>query len=145
MDGQPQRHRHRSVVTLPGGTPIVAVSFDVADPYTREHPPDYGLYLDQLWQPPWPHDHLEWPDFGLPADPTTVAAALWAVLDRARAGERVEIGCLGGHGRTGTAVACLAILDGYTAADAVDWVRTNYCGHAVETPAQEGFVARFGE
>jgi hypothetical protein len=36
--------------------------------------------------------------------------ALELLLDRARAGQRVEIGCYGGHGRTGTALACLAIL-----------------------------------
>jgi protein-tyrosine phosphatase len=143
MDVYAELHRHRSVVILPGGTPIVAVSFDAHDPYTRDDPPDYGLYLDGRWQPPWPHDHLDWPDFGLPEDPATVAAALQTVLEKARAGQRVEIGCLGGHGRTGTALACLAVLDGCAAAGAVNWVRTNYCGHAVETPAQEHFVARF--
>jgi protein-tyrosine phosphatase len=35
------------------------------------------------------------------------------VLERARAGERVDVGCFEGHGRTGTALACLAILTGH--------------------------------
>lgn len=137
-------HRHRTLVTLPDGTAVTAVSFDPADPYTRAATPDYGLYLDPRWAPPWPHDHLDWPDFGVPADPAAVAGALKQAFDRARAGERVEIGCLGGHGRTGTALGCLAILAGEPAGQAVDWVRTSYCAAAIETPDQEAFVARFG-
>jgi hypothetical protein len=59
------------------------------------------------------------------AFPPLVLVALRSVLDRARAGEQVEVGCLGGHGRTGTAVA---------------WVRASYCQKAVETAAQEAFI-----
>jgi protein-tyrosine phosphatase len=92
------------------------------------------------WSPPWIHDHLDWPDFGVPRDADEVVVALRSVLDRARAGERVEIGCLGAHGRTGTAMACLAILTGLPPSDAVAWVRANYCGHAIETAEQETFI-----
>ena len=134
-------HVHRDTVTLPDGTEVVAVSFDPGDPHGREEPPGFGLYLDARWQPPWPHEHLEWPDFGVPADPAVLVAALDGLLDRARRGERVELGCLGGHGRTGTAIAALAVLSGHPADDAVAWTRAHYCPHAVETPAQEAFVA----
>jgi hypothetical protein len=134
-------HRHRSAVVLPDRTEITGVSFDAGDPYGREQPPDYGLYLDPRWHPPWSHDHLDWPDFGVPGDPAAVVPALRAVLDRARGGERVEVGCLGGHGRTGTALACLAVLCGLPAGEAVAWVRATYCAAAVETPEQEAFVA----
>ena len=134
-------HRHRSEVVLPDGTAVTAVSFDVADPYGRDETPDYGLYLDHRWQPPWAHDRLDWPDFGVPAEATRVVAGLRTALARARAGERVEIGCLGGHGRTGTALACLAVLTGHPPDDAVAWVRTNYCPEAVETAEQAAFVA----
>jgi protein-tyrosine phosphatase len=133
-------HRHRSVVALPDGTELTAVSFDATNPYARDQLPDYGLYLDHRWQPPWPHDRLDWPDFGVPDDPTQVLAALRSLLERARSGERVEIGCLGGHGRTGTALACLAVLGGHPAGEAVAWVRANYCTKAVETSEQEAFV-----
>lgn len=134
-------HRHRSVVALPDGARVTAVSFDAPDPYVREQSPDFGLYFDQRWQPPWTHDHLDWPDFGVPDDAAHVAAALRSLLERARARERVEIGCLGGHGRTGTALAALAILTGHPHGEAVAWVRANYCVDAVETPEQEAFVA----
>jgi hypothetical protein len=133
-------HCHRSVVALPDGTELVAVSFDPFDPYGRDRTPDYGLYLDERWQPPWPHDHVDWPDFGGPNDPAALDAALRVVLDRARAGQRVELGCIGGHGRTGTSLACLAVMTGHPPSGAVTWVRTTYCPEAVETPAQEAFV-----
>ena len=129
------------MVVLPDGTQVTAVSFDATDPYARDQPPHYGLYLDGRWQPPWTHDHLDWPDFGVPADPTAAVTALQTVLERARTGERVEVGCLGGHGRTGTALACLAVLTGHPPAEAVNWVRATYCSKAVETADQEVFVA----
>ncbi len=54
-----------------------------------------------------------------------------------------EIACAGGRGRTGTALACLAILDGVPAPRAVEYVREHYHRRAVETPWQRRFVARF--
>ena len=138
-------HRHRSVVILPDRTKVTAVSFDPADPYGRDKPPEYGLYLDRLWQPPWAHEHLDWLDFGVPDDAAQVLAALGSFLERARAGERVELGCLGGHGRTGTALACLAVLSGVAPGQAVAWARANYCAEAVETAEQEALVATLEE
>jgi protein-tyrosine phosphatase len=137
------RHSHLDTVTLPDGTPVVAASFAVESPYRRAAAPDFGLYLDERWQPPWPHAHLAWPDFGVPADGESAAAALRDLLGRARAGETVELGCIGGHGRTGTALACLVVLAGLGPDDAVGWVRAHYCRHAVETGRQEAFVATF--
>lgn len=134
-------HRHRDVVILHDGTQVTAASFYAIDPYSRDRQPGYGLYLDRRWRPPWAHDHLDWPDFGVPGDPALVVTALRSLLDRARTGERVEVGCLGGHGRTGTALACLAVLAGFPATDAVAWVRARYCQKAVETAEQEAFVA----
>jgi hypothetical protein len=137
-------HRHRTMVTLPDGTKLTAVSFYAPDPYARDRPPDYGLYLDPSWQPPWPHDLLAWPDFGVPADEEAVTTALLALLDRARSGQRVELGCLGGHGRSGTGLSILARMSGAPRGEAVAWVRAHYCEQAVETAAQEAFVARVG-
>jgi hypothetical protein len=134
-------HRHLDLVVLPDGTEVTAVSFDAGDPYTRDEAPEFGLYLDRRWAPPWPHEHLDWPDFGVPEDEGAVVEALKSLLDRARAGAWVEIGCLGGHGRTGTALAGLALLCGQPREEAVAWVRANYCEEAVETEEQAAFVA----
>lgn len=137
----PPPHSHRTPVLLPNGPTVVAVSYNSADPYRRERQPDFGLYLDPLWAPPWAHAHLDWPDFGLPNQPEALVPALNDLLDRACRGQRVELGCLGGHGRTGTALAWLLVRTGYPTADAVPWVRHNYCSQAVETLAQEQFIA----
>ena len=107
--------------------------------------PTFGVYL--LGKPPaateWESRWLRWPDFRLPADREQAAEILVDLWDRAL-GERVEIACGGGRGRTGTALACLAVLDGVPADQAVDFVRQHYDAHAVETPWQQRYVARFG-
>ncbi len=106
--------------------------------------PDFGLYL--LGGPPapfaWPSRWVRWPDLRLPADPVDARHALLELWRRAEA-ERVEVACTGGRGRTGTALACLAVLDGVPADDAVAFVRRSYHRRAVETPWQQRYVRRF--
>ncbi|HEX5741668.1 MAG TPA: protein phosphatase [Pilimelia sp.] len=106
-------------------------------------PPTFGLYLLGRRPPPtpWPARWVRWPDFWLPTDPAEAADALWEAHARA-AGERVEIACGGGLGRTGTALAVLAVLDGLPAAEAVTYVRAGYARRAVETPWQRRFVRK---
>lgn len=106
--------------------------------------PDFGLYLTGR-QPPsvdWESGWIRWPDFWLPADRAEAGAALREALERAGS-ERVEVACGGGRGRTGTALACLAVLDGVPGREAVGYVRERYSRHAVETPWQRRFVSRF--
>lgn len=136
-------HVHDDAVRLSNGQQVRAASFDPTDPYTRAQRPDYGLYLDPHWQPPWSHSHLPWPDFGVPEDPALLHDALSELLKHVDDGGVAEIGCLGGHGRTGTALACAAILSGQKPETAVTWVRSAYCTAAVETAAQEEFITRF--
>jgi protein-tyrosine phosphatase len=52
----------------------------------------------------------------------------------------VEVACGGGRGRTGTALAALAVLRGSTVPDAVAWVRAAYDPRAVESRAQHRFL-----
>ncbi|WP_426402881.1 protein-tyrosine phosphatase family protein [Streptomyces sp. R-07] len=91
---------------------------------------------------PWPSVWLRWPDFRLPADRAEARTVLAEAWGRA-AGERVEFACGGGRGRTGTALACLAVLDGVPPAEAVAYVRRHYHRHAVETPWQRRYVRTF--
>jgi Protein-tyrosine phosphatase len=106
--------------------------------------PAFAVYL--LGKPPpetpWESRWLRWPDFALPADRSQAQRYFAEIWDRAER-ERVEVACAGGHGRTGTALACLAILDGVPADQAVSFVRENYASRAVETPWQRRYVARF--
>jgi hypothetical protein len=112
---------------LPGAVPALGVYLLGAEPP--------AVHWDSRW--------VRWPDFGLPADrafATRVLAEAW----RRAAHERVEVACAGGRGRTGTALACLAVLDGVPRSDAVAFVRERYDPRAVETPWQRRFVAHFG-
>ncbi|GAB4082006.1 protein phosphatase [Modestobacter muralis] len=130
------------VLTLPSGRRVRGRG--VGAPLPPGPLPDVGLYLlGRRPEPvPWETHWVRWPDFRLPRDPVLFRAELLAVWERA-AGERVEVACWGGTGRTGTALACLAVLDGVPAAEAVTHVRARYRPHAIETPAQRRFVARF--
>ncbi|MFH8572504.1 protein phosphatase [Streptomyces sp. NPDC017993] len=96
-------------------------------------------------QPPevsWEARWLRWPDFWLPSSRDEADAVFREAWERADA-ERVEIACAGGRGRTGTALACLALLDGVPADRAVEFVRENYHPRAVETPWQRRYVRHF--
>ncbi len=97
---------------------------------------DFLLALAPGPLPAWPHRRVRWPDFWLPSDPRDAREALLEALSRARAGQLVEVGCRGGLGRTGTAIAALAVLDGLAPPAAVHWVRAAYHPRAVETPWQ---------
>ena len=105
--------------------------------------PTYGLYLGVDFAPPWPYDKIDWPDFRVPRDPDEAARLLRSAHEHAVAGGRLEIACGGGRGRTGTAIAALAILAGVTADEAVSWTRKHYDPHAVETPWQRRWVLGF--
>jgi protein-tyrosine phosphatase len=106
--------------------------------------PTFAVYLlgkepsTVSWEVRW----LRWPDFRLPSDRSDAREALQEAWRRAQS-ERVELACHGGRGRTGTALACLAVLDGVPAGQAVAYVREHYDSHAVETPWQRRYVGRF--
>src|SRR5690606_7205956 len=101
---------------------------------------EYGLYCDARWQPDWPATIIDWPDFGVPADPERAAHQIVSAFERARQGEHVEVGCLGGIGRTGTVLACMAVIAGVPGNDAISWVRQHYLANAVEPRGQADWI-----
>jgi len=110
--------------------------------------PDFGLYLGsgrlrRRHDFPWPHTWIEWPDFLLPKDREQAVREIHALHDRARDGLGIEVACGGGVGRTGTVIACLAVLGGLGPAEALAWTRAEYHPRAVETPWQRRWVTRF--
>ena len=130
-------------VCFPDSTCITASPLSARQVHNAER--DFGLYMDVLWAPTWDAESIDWPDFGLPADEARAVEQIMAAYERAKNGEQLEIGCIGGLGRTGTVLACMAILAGVPAEDAVDWVRSNYDARAVETAEQEAWVLRFDQ
>jgi hypothetical protein len=129
------------VVELPDGARLRGRG--LRGPAPPGQAPEWRLCL--LGTPPpddaCPTRWLRWPDFWLPAGDARDAFA--EAHARAGAGERVEIACGGGRGRTGTALACIAQLGGVPPDQAVAWVRARYDRRAVETPWQRRYVRRF--
>ncbi|MEV6108970.1 protein-tyrosine phosphatase family protein [Streptomyces sp. NPDC051940] len=130
------------VLTLPSGRLIRGRGLSRPLPPGRR--PEFAVHL--LGREPEPVDWesrwLRWPDFRLPADREQARTLLHEAWERS-AHERVEFACAGGRGRTGTALACVAVLDGVPADEAVRYVRERYDRHAVETPWQRRYVERF--
>ncbi|MDT0308420.1 protein phosphatase [Streptomyces sp. DSM 44917] len=136
------RETDAGVLRLPSGRAVRGRGLREGLPAGGE--PEFGVYLLGKEPPPvaWEARWLPWPDFRLPRDPALARALLAEALDRA-GGARVEVACGGGRGRTGTALACLAVLDGLPPREAVPFVRRHYHPRAVETPWQRRFVLRF--
>lgn len=131
------------VVELPDGTRLCGRSLRRSLPAGPD--PEFGVYLSTRppGPVPWPSRWLRWRDFGLPRDPDEAVEVLREALRRAGEGQRVEVACGGGRGRTGTALAGIAVLAGVPAGEAVAWVRRHYHPRAVETRRQQRFVENF--
>ncbi|MFI0356380.1 protein-tyrosine phosphatase family protein [Actinomadura sp. 9N407] len=146
--GPASRPPLRDALRLPDGTWIRGRGLRRPPP---EGPaPDFGLYLGSsrlrsrhAGALSWPHEWIDWPDFLLPRDRDQAVRHIRALYERARAGESAEVACGGGVGRTGTVIACLAVLAGHDPAGAVAWTREHHHHRAVETPWQRRWVSRF--
>lgn len=113
----------------------------------QEMTPDFGLYADFMWEPGWRNEYIVWPDFEIPDFYDTAVEQIHSATERIVNGERVEIGCIGGHGRTGTIAACILVTLSamfeetlITPTEAITFIRREYCRHAVETEEQEWWV-----
>lgn len=139
---EPWHQSAAGVLRLPSGRSVRGRG--LGRPLPEGPTPTFALYL--LGKQPaavaWESRWLRWPDFGLPGDRLDAAQAFEEAWRRAET-ERVEVACWGGRGRTGTALACLAVLDGVPAEQAVAFVRVHYDARAVETPGQRRYVKRF--
>ena len=130
-------------IALPDGTAVRGRGLRAPPPPGPA--PEFGLYLARPrgWEPAWPSAWIDWPDFRTPRDGPAAAAAITDAYERARAGLRVEVACGGGIGRTGTVIACMAVLAGHPPGDAVGWARRHHHRRAVETPGQRRWVGWF--
>jgi len=125
----------RGLVALPRGRLVRGRR--LADPATAA---DFAVILGNGPVPRWDYRRVHWADFWVPRDRADALDALREAHARAYQGQRVEVACRGGVGRTGTALAALAVLDGLPPAQALAWVRRHYHRHAVETPWQRRWL-----
>ena len=128
---------------------------------------DFGIYLDRGWMGytapastigtwfPWmehaapvhhPAVYLNWPDRKRPSTDPEVMVELgnW-IFEQSKDGQGVEIGCLGGHGRTGTLLACLLAIQGHNPYNAVNKLWADYCTQAVEDASQMSYIVEVYE
>ena len=127
----------------------------------KDHAKEYDVVLNLTWtsikqinripipelkefenyQAEYKEIQLDWPDYGV----TNLPRAFWEKLGKYLIDNkyRMLIFCQGGHGRTGTAVACLMVtMLKFTAQEAIQWIRHNYCSSAIETTGQEAYIKR---
>ena len=81
---------------------------------------------------------LPWPDGGTPP----VKPSFWRALLETCAREKAPlvIHCVGGHGRTGTALAAILLAYSIPYRDAVNFVREKHCVKAIETQSQLDYL-----
>lgn len=120
--------------------------------------PDIGFYLDDYWAddrlvtspgfaPPFLSPQPQggtiiypWMDLTAPNDMGEIERACLWLLAELEAGKFVDIGCIGGHGRTGTLISCLLVMQGMDPNMAISKIRQEYCSQAVESIAQTRFI-----
>lgn len=113
------------------------------NPQVERIVPDLGVYMSGSWVPDCIAYHIGCYDFEAPNVPAPqVLFMVNQALDCAQKGMRVELGCMGGHGRTGTILAILVGLadPDLTPGQCMAYVWKNYCGHAIECREQENFI-----
>lgn len=79
------------------------------------------------------------PDMGVPSNVPQFKKMIEWLAVQIVSGKKVHIGCIGGHGRTGTVLAAL-VKEITGEKDAITYVRKNYCEKAVESEDQINFL-----
>lgn len=101
-------------------------------------PPGYGS-LQSHWRPAKNTIYVPWEDREAPP----LAFGFWPALI-AKLPAKLIVTCMAAHGRTGTALAALALTADpkLTYRDAIRLVREAHCTHAVEAAAQEEYLSK---
>lgn len=87
---------------------------------------------------------IAWPDFKVAPLAPSFWPAVWRIATR-NSFKNLVACCVGSHGRTGTALACLLVAKGYDPELAISTVRRAHCHEAIETREQERYVRQIAE
>jgi hypothetical protein len=112
---------------------------------------DYGMKFSHQ---PYPWEQKSDPviefqyhitDMCAPKDAARFRKMIEWTAEQLELGKKIHVGCIGGHGRTGTFLAALVSLYKDLTDDPIKWVRENHCVKAVESESQIKFlVNNFG-
>lgn len=104
---------------------------------------DWGMEFTPRSYPWHPEHRIEMlykiTDMTAPKDPESFKQLILWLKNQITRGKKVFIGCIGGHGRTGTVLSAL-VSEFMHKEDAITYVRENYCSKAVETSSQIEFL-----
>jgi len=110
---------------------------------------DCDIYIGLDWtmaehekRLPWVEGHsihYKITDGQAPKNPDEFKALITWLAARIEKGDKVHIGCIGGHGRTGLVLAAL-VAQMTSEKDPITYVRENYCEKAVESTTQVKFL-----
>jgi hypothetical protein len=120
--------------------------------------PDAGVYLASGWFKgaaastdgfdlgitSWPSLFIDWPDMGVVTLDVLEPCIEWA-KEKVNKGKKLEIACVGGHGRTGTYAVALMIGMGMDTFEAFSLLKDKYCDKAVESRAQGELLVRWAK
>jgi protein-tyrosine phosphatase len=104
---------------------------------------DYSM-ADHEQRLPWVKGHAvhyRITDMKAPDNPAEFKQLIEWLAGRIESGDKAHIGCIGGHGRTGTVLAAL-VAHMTSEPDPIKYVRDNYCTKAVESNVQINFLAK---
>ena len=152
-------HHWKEPVKVGRHTVLCSASSDRSTAKDTDPKPDFGVYLSTMgWgmrimvSPdfpaeelhlvlPYPRLTLDWVDMmAAPRGAATEHVIKWAV-EKVAEGKLLDIGCFGGHGRTGTLLAVLMVeIEKLSPAEAIDAVHERYCKECIESLAQARFV-----
>ena len=131
--------------------PLVAqISFssDITEEDVRVNNTGRALFKNSLAYfrglPNLPYMHIDWADRHEPPVPFIFWKHL--VADLMQAEGNLVVNCVGGHGRTGTALTCIAWAAHLVpkGEDAVAWIRKIYCKEAIESKDQFAYLKDSG-
>ena len=85
---------------------------------------------------------LDWPDMGV-LEIEDLKPVVDYLASKIHMG--IEIGCMGGHGRTGTLMALIMVQLGCKPGKAIKTIRKDYCHRAIETQKQEELIKAYAK
>lgn len=141
---KPRCHESHPVLSVGGGTLVGGACSKAPDGFDVYVGLDYSMDLHPKSYP-WADSRIEvvhYPitDYKAPGDSEEFVAMIHWLVAQLQAGKKVHVGCMGGHGRTGTVLAAILALTGEK--NAIAWVREHYCKKAVESAEQVDFLVK---
>jgi len=127
--------------TLCGGSASWPVVKD-ADVYVALQSGSTSGKVSDPWDPPKVVEvQYSIQDMHAPSNVPRFKKMITWVCNQLHEGKTVHVGCIGGHGRTGTVFAAI-VAEALGEKDAIQWVRKHYCKKAVEAKEQVKFLMK---